>query len=99
MALLLALTEVLKRDEAQNGTEKLICLVPRSVLVLDLGYSCENWSLQYGFLICSVINFYFYTGTFNQKVHSPVSKKKKKKRLALFFHPLFFSNLALNYFI
>lgn len=49
-------TDILKRDEAQNGIEKLICSFPRSELVLDLNYGCEN-SLQcvgFFFLICSV---------------------------------------------
>lgn len=69
MALLLALTDILKRDEAQNGIEKLICSLPRSGLVLDLNYGCENSLQCVGFFFFNLFCD-FYTGIFSQKVHS-----------------------------
>lgn len=46
VALVVAPTDAVKRDEAQNGMQNLICSLPRGGLLFHLGYGCENCWLQ-----------------------------------------------------
>lgn len=67
VVLVVAPTDAVKRDEAQNGMQNLICSLPRGGLLFHLGYGCENCWLQC-FYVHAMKNYNFYADIINKLI-------------------------------